>query len=92
VLVKKVRGRVGVTMFKIGACRVNKFGNISCGLFLAVCLLLCSGCDLVGNSVVDLRGWDVTACEGNFFVCAELIWDNSDMFDGGFVEAVGGLN
>ena len=59
--------------------------------FLAVCLL-CSGCNLVEGAASDVGGWDVSACVSGMDVCWELFTDNSNKFEGGFADAMGGLS
>lgn len=65
----------------------KKFGII----FFTICLIMCSGCRLLERAVSDIDGWDISACVSGFDTCWELFRDNSDKFDDGFVEAIGGL-
>lgn len=61
-------------------------------IFFVLCFcLMCSGCDILENSVSDVYGWDLSACVGNFSTCWELFWDNSDKFEGGFVNIPWGV-
>jgi len=50
-----------------------------------------SGCKLLESLTSDVGGWDVSACVDGFGTCWELFWDNSDKFEDGFVDALGGL-
>ncbi len=50
------------------------------------------GCSsLLENVVSDVGGWDVSACVDGFGTCFELFRDNTDKFEGGFVDALNGL-
>lgn len=66
-------------------------GRILCTFLLTVCLITCSGCDLLEGAVSNIEGWDVSACVDGFSVCWELFWDNSDKFEDGFADAMGRL-
>jgi len=48
-------------------------------------IVMCGGCNILEQSVSDVGGWDLSACVGDFGTCWELFWDNSDRFEGGFV-------
>lgn len=50
-----------------------------------------SGCKLLEVAVSDIGGWDVSACVSGFSTCWELFRDNSNKFEGGFVDALNGL-
>lgn len=65
--------------------------RILCAIFISICLFSCSGCELLENAVSDVDGWNVSACVDGFSVCWDLFFDNADKFEGGFVEAMGGL-
>lgn len=41
-------------------------------------VLFISGCGVIENSLVDINGWDLSACVDGHEVCWELFWDNSD--------------
>lgn len=45
-----------------------------CMLFVGLSLLISAGCELLTN----IDGWDASACESGWNVCAELGWDNYD--------------
>lgn len=47
-------------------------------------LSLLSGCDLIENQLVDLQGWNLSACYDGFSTCWQLFTDNSDKLLGGF--------
>ena len=61
-------------------------------IFLVICLLGCTGCDLLEGLASDVGGWDVSACVSGFDTCWELFTDNADKFEGGFVTAIDGLS
>lgn len=65
--------------------------KISCVFFLTVCLMLCSGCNILEGLASDVGGWDVSACVAGFDTCWELFTDNADKFEDGFVEAMDAL-
>lgn len=62
---------------------------VSCNLFL---IYFSGGCGrILENVTEDVGGWDVSACVDGFNTCFELFRDNADKFEGGFVEALNGL-
>jgi len=61
-------------------------------LVFLTCLALCGGCRLLESSVSDVQGWDISACVSGMDTCWDLFWDNSDKFEGGFADAMGGLS
>ena len=69
-----------------------KYSSKIFGIFsFIICLSLCSGCRLLEGAVSDVKGWDISACIDGFDTCWELFRDNSDKFEDGFMEAMGGL-
>ena len=65
--------------------------NISLIFFLTIGLLGCSGCKLLESATTNVGGWDVSACVDGFGTCLELFRDNTDKFEGGFVNAMDSL-
>lgn len=69
---------------------MNSIRKISVVLFLTG-LIMCNGCRLLEGVASDVGGWDISACVSDLDTCWELFTDNTDKFEGGFVEAMGEL-
>jgi len=54
-------------------------------VFLTICVLGNSGCDLLENAVSNVGGWDLGACIDGYDTCWNLYFDNRDHFDNGFL-------
>lgn len=52
--------------------------NLIILLVIALVVALTPGCVIVESLLSDVGGFDLTACEGNYDVCAELYFDNVD--------------
>lgn len=65
--------------------------KILCVLLLTSCMSVFGCSSLLENVVSDVGGWDVSACVDGFGTCFELFRDNTDKFEGGFVDALNGL-
>jgi hypothetical protein len=71
---------------------VKSYCNVIAAFLIIIGLLLCSGCRLLETVASDVGGWDMSACVSSFDTCWELFTDNTDKFEGGFVDAIGSIS